>query len=489
MKQKPIAALAFLSLAGGILGIAMTSRNAEAQTAQNPSANSNQLQTINCFQYYKFGSVKLNFAPEKYTYAAGDTIKFKGTVTNENAYPVADGGVYVKIYRRDKQGAQAQNGEFQVSQFWGVENLPLSAKQQRETEFQYQLPTGLAKGEYLAQFFFTSAGKYYLAGLPFQVATAGGAASFKIDGAADKAIYFDKENVQVNGEKYDFRAINKPVGEGKEILITVPLWNPTETPAKISLRKNLFYWDDLNAENLLAGSNDTLVIPPGQKQDVAYTITKPERSAYLLQLTASDSRIGQTTINIRPLVSGISQARLSYSGLASFPLVKSGKSVMFACFHNTSDGGSEGKVVLTLKDEEGKTISQKAYEGKISSEVMGAAQEISPDKNYGKVQLAAELYDKTGKLIDSSNQTYDCGQFNPGICGDSPKSPSSPVKAGVPQEAKFFALDWPESPTAKWLRKLTPLLVVLVAAGLAAGVLIATKKFGKGKNKPKNKTS
>jgi len=472
----------FAATAAAMAGLFWGFPHARAQSEKEPSPAS-QSPVIDCFQYYKFGSIKLNLSPEKYTYLSGDLVKFKGTVTNENDHPVVNGEIYVKIYRRDQQGAQAKNGEFQISQFVGLKNILLSAKQQKELEFEYKLPAGLAKGEYLAQFFFEAAGKYYLSGLPFQVAVPGGTTNFRIDGTASKAIYFDKDKAEVNDKKYNFRALNEPAKRDRAIEISVPLWNPTDTETVVSLKKDLFYWDDLNAKNLISSSTETITIPAGQKQQAVYTISKPEYSVYLLQLTAT-SQEGQTTINVRPTINGISQPRLGYSSLVSFPLAQGGRNVMFTCFHNAGDSKSNGKVVMTLKNEGGETISQSVYEGDIPSEMTAVAKEFTPGANYGKVRLTTDLYDSAGKLVDSSAEDYDCGKFNPSICNSKPKIPASPIKTELPKELQVLVADPAYSPVTGF-RKAAPILITIFLI-LIAVVTFFTVKARKNKNKLKN---
>jgi hypothetical protein len=399
-----------------------------------------------CFQYYNFGSIKMDISGEKYTYASGNTITFKGKIANDNDSPVVDGGIYVKIYHRDPKGGQAQNGGFQVAEFYGLTNISLASRQTKDVEFKYQLPKGLANGEYDAQFFFEVGEKYNLSGLSFHVAEPGSTSKFSIDGAYKQAIYFDKDDIKVNGENYNFRAINKPSPNNKEIAITAPLLNPTQKSVDVTLEKEVFYWDSLNQNNKLAEDNEVFSLPPGQKEiKINYNISELKNSVYLFRLTAkSDS--GQTVVNVRPAVAGMFQPRLNYVGLVSFPLVGSQKTVFFSCFHNTNFQGGPGKVVLTLKDGEGNIISNDEYNGQIPGEMIATAKEFIPQKNYEKAQLTAEIFDKDGKLIDSSNHIYDCSKFDPSICNASTQNPDSPKSIDFPFESQTLAVGYSDDP-------------------------------------------
>lgn len=48
-----------------------------------------------CFDYYKFGSVQVDIAPENRDALSGTNVIFKGNVRNTNSYPIVDGAVYI----------------------------------------------------------------------------------------------------------------------------------------------------------------------------------------------------------------------------------------------------------------------------------------------------------------------------------------------------------------------------------------------------------
>src|SRR3989339_1329531 len=56
--------------------------------------------TVDCFDYYRFNSVQVDISPTHGATVPGTTIGFTGFVRNENSYPVVDGQVYVKIFRK-----------------------------------------------------------------------------------------------------------------------------------------------------------------------------------------------------------------------------------------------------------------------------------------------------------------------------------------------------------------------------------------------------
>lgn len=425
-----------------------------------------------CFQYYKFGSIKMDLSGDKYTYGAGDTINFKGKVTNENDYPIVDGGIFTKIYRRDPKGSQAINGGFEVSEFYALTNIELGSKQSKDVSFRYLLPKGLANGDYDIQFFFEVGNKYNLAGLSFHVAEPGSTTKISIKGGNTNAIYFDKDKVQLNNQPYVFREISRPLEVNKPINISVPLQNPTQNKLNVTLKKEIYYWDALNEQNKISESSEELSLAPGQKAiDINYQTSGNLKSVYLFRLTAV-SDAGQTVIDVRPNVSGVFLPRLNFVGLTSFPIVKGHKSSFFACFHNTDFGQGEGKLALTLKDENGAIISQKEYQGQIPGEMIADTQEFIPEKNYPKVQLLAQLYDSQGKLVDSSSHTYDCSSFNPSICNIVPNEPESPKQIDMPTETKLLGNSVSDHPQATQKIPLRTILLLILIAIIIAGISI-----------------
>ena len=74
--------------------------------------------TINCFDYYHFGSVQVDVTPSVASAVSGVPITFTGSIKNRNPYPVVDGSVYVKIFRERGNGEKDSNG-FQWSRCCG----------------------------------------------------------------------------------------------------------------------------------------------------------------------------------------------------------------------------------------------------------------------------------------------------------------------------------------------------------------------------------
>ena len=114
---------------------------------------------VDCFDYYHFGSVQVNLSPTLDQTVPGSTLTFRGVIKNENTYPIVDGTVYVKIFKRTEQDAQnvRDNGYPLVDQFLLPETYTLAAKGEKQASFDWMVPVNAEGGEYYAAFFFQSA--------------------------------------------------------------------------------------------------------------------------------------------------------------------------------------------------------------------------------------------------------------------------------------------------------------------------------------------
>lgn len=443
---------------------------AAAAKAANRSVPAPPAGLINCFQYYSFGSVGINLNPERFTYYPENSMVFKGTLENKNKYPIVDGQLYVKLYRRDPQGAEAKNGNFEIAEFPALSNINIDGQKTKDVSFEYALPKGAANGDYLAQFFFNVSGKYNLAGLSFQDSIPGGTAGFRIASTADQAIFFDKDNAKLNDKPYGFRLVNDTLENGGKITVSVPLKNPTKNSVEIEVQKDVYFWDALNEKDKLDSKTEKVMLGAGNSQNVTYTIEKPQYSVYFVRFTAKSSA-GQSIISVRPTVGDIFQPRLNYPALASFPLKAGQKSVLFSCFHNAGTLVRTGKVSLTLKDSQGKVIAEQIYNGDIPSEMVATAKEFTPQENYNKVTLSAELYNDKNELVDSSTQNYDCSQFDPSICNNAVEKPTAPIAVALPPKNSVIAPSLWELEYKKVFAAIA--IIILIIAGY---IIIKTVK-------------
>jgi hypothetical protein len=112
-----------------------------------PTAAAAPVGTGNCFDYYHFGSVQVDVTPSVASAVSGVPITFTGKIKNANPYPIVDGSVYVKIFRKRGDGSKDANGPDVVDQFT-ADNLTIPANGQLPASITWNIPAYAASGDY-----------------------------------------------------------------------------------------------------------------------------------------------------------------------------------------------------------------------------------------------------------------------------------------------------------------------------------------------------
>ena len=124
--------------------------------------------TVNCFDYYHFGSIEANLIASITHTVPGVPVEIKGSLSNHNPYPLIDGSLYVRIFKLEPDSANAhKDGYLVVDQFIAKEGIIIPAYGTTTLQFTWTVPGHLASGEYRIATFFTTAKRYNLLGLSF----------------------------------------------------------------------------------------------------------------------------------------------------------------------------------------------------------------------------------------------------------------------------------------------------------------------------------
>ncbi len=134
----------FVVLFGILFSVPALAAN-PSEKEKSPSA----VGMVDCFDYYHFGSVQVDLSPILDQTVPGATLTFQGKIKNENAYPIVDGTVYVKIFKRTGQSDQnmLENGYPLVDQFLLPENFTVPAKGEKPASFHWTVPANAEGGE------------------------------------------------------------------------------------------------------------------------------------------------------------------------------------------------------------------------------------------------------------------------------------------------------------------------------------------------------
>ncbi len=372
--------------------------------------------TVNCFDYYKFGSVQVDVESEINSTVSGVPMTFKATIKNDNDYPVVDGAVYAKVFHRQVNEDKAHaNGNFLVDQFFVQENISLDAKENKNIDFTWQIPSYALTGEYQIAMFFTSAKKFNLLGLSFTDDVVGNTLNFQVSGELKTNVDFNKNTVQINDQNYHFAAF-PPRFKDEDIIVKAELVNSTEEPQAIPVTYKLYSWDGQLESNLIDTKSEVINLEPNQTKQVSYTIQDKTSPVYYMVIE-SQFQDTKSILDIRTVREDQNKVRINFPAITNYPLKQNQKNTLFVCAHNsgTKDVIENNKLVLTLMDERQNQIHQYVYTGQISGAMMGLKDDFTPQKDYANFTLKAELY-TDNQLVDSAEMKYDCSEINKEAC-------------------------------------------------------------------------
>ena len=431
-------------------------------------------EAVNCFDYYSFGSVQASAFVPLSTASAGTKITFPTTIANTNPYPIVDGTVYVKIFRKQSDENQTQsNGHDVVDQFAAIENITLNANSQTEKEFSWQIPANAKNGQYQLATYFLTSKKYNLSGLSFTDDVTGPTTDFEISGGSEKTIYLNKNNVKINDYNYHFAAYPPHLKPGERAQIQIELVNETQSDEQIQLSWKLYAWDAQSEDNLVEERQETITIKPNQKRALKFTANEASEPVYYLVAQAS-YKDTKSILGIRFVREGIEKARINFPSIIQYPLLKGQETTIFSCMHSmgTTTATKNNKLTLELLDEQGNQITKYSYQGDISGEMLALKKDFTPQKDYYDFTLKATLITNE-KTIENILVDYKCGEIGPAQC---PKQ-STPTKAQTQQSQ--------QESQAQSLQKLANILLAI--AIITAAIVLLARMMKKAKEKPKKK--
>lgn len=369
-----------------------------------------------CFDNYKFGSVQVDISPVNRDALAGTNLVFNGNVRNTNSYPIVDGAVYVKIFRKAASSNVQSNGWELMDQFFAQKDLDIDGQKQLPISFTWKIPAYAVGGEYKVATYFVSQDRFNLSGLSFTDDITGTIIPFKVTSEQTKAVAFDRNTVKVGDKNFLFAAFTPKVTRDEEVNVTFNLKNEFAAPKNAEVTYMLYSWDGLRNDKVINTKKETIALKANEVKALSYKVTDSAHPVYYL-VVESKVDDAKSIIDVRFARSGVEEARLNFPALNNYPLKEGVQASMFSCFHNAGLGETvkDGKVVMTLTDGKGKQLDTYTWEGPITGKMMGIKKSFTPAKNYGHLILITDLY-VASKLIDSSRSYYECEKLNQEVC-------------------------------------------------------------------------
>jgi len=199
--------------------------------------------TVKCFDYYKFGSVQVQIESSVLSIDPGLPLTLTGKIINQNNYPIVDGSVYVKVFRKSTSTSVQANGYDLVDQFFAQDDISLDANQSKDIKFEWKVPANAVLGDYQIATFFTSAKKFNLLGLTFTDDIVGNTANFSVKGNNTATVTFDKNTVTLNNASLKFAAFLQRFKKDQSVIVSANLQNHTMTAEDIPVTWTLYSWD------------------------------------------------------------------------------------------------------------------------------------------------------------------------------------------------------------------------------------------------------
>ncbi|MFA6354103.1 MAG: thrombospondin type-1 domain-containing protein [Candidatus Paceibacterota bacterium] len=400
--------------------------------AQQPES----LTSVDCFDFYKFGSVQINISPKITKSLSGTDMDFSIGVANENTYPIVDGSVYIKIFQKQKDLKLAQkNGDFLIDQFFVKEGMTLDTRQATSFDFSWKIPAWAPEGDYLAVAYFQSAKKFNLMGLTFTDDIKGNQVGFSIASDFKNSVAWDKNGVKINDKDYLFAAPIPRLGKDEKIKISAPLKNPTKQNQKAEISFDVYFWDGLLSSQRVETKQETVDLAPGETKTVTYELTDNKYPAYFL-VAKSKWNDFSSIINVRFAREGIDRPRINFPALTKFPLKKGETATIFSCIHDVGTAGVvSGRLEIKLLDEKGAIIKNSTYSGDITDGMMGFKTDFTAQNDLDVATIKASLFDAQNLLVDEVEMKYNCQEIDPAKCsnkGTEPVSSSSDSSSTKP---------------------------------------------------------
>lgn len=363
--------------------------------------------TVNCFDYYSFGSVQVDLSPTLEQTIPGMPITFTGTLKNANAYPVVGGQVYAKIFKVDDTDLTHQNGHPLVSFFLVQDNVVIPANGEIPATFTYQVPENMAGGEYTIAFFFTTAYRYNLLGLSFTDDVTGNKANFNITDDTNTPVVFNKNTVMLNKTPFSFAAFPPHFTKDEAVTAHVEAVNPSNTEKVVEVTWITSRWDGILAKHEVKRETQGVLLKPKEKKTLSYTLPALDTSVTFLQAILTDQD-AESILHIRYVRDGNEELRINYPSITEYPLQGGKETIVFSCLHSTNlPIVSDNTLTLTLKDENNKVIHTYTYEGDVTGAMIGVKDTFTPPRDLTTFSLTATLTHK-GALVDEVTIDYDC---------------------------------------------------------------------------------
>jgi len=368
---------------------------------------------LSCFDHYRFNSVWVDASPTFNSVAGGTVLPFSGQIKNSNSYPIVDGSVYVRIYRRQSdETKQSQNGDNVVDQFFAGDQLSMAASSTVPINFLWKVPGATLSGDYYATYYVTAGKQFSLLGFTFLDNVTAGFFPFTVVGTQKNGVYFDKNSITLNEKPNNFTGRNLSFSSAEAVNVKIKLQNTTTQSVSVPVHWKLFLQDGLRESDKISEETKTVSLSAGESKELTYSISDISHPVYYLT-AETDFKDSKSLVNIRFTREGIAETRIHFPAVADYPLQQGKSNTLFACLFDSgmNDGYKTSKLVLSVTDDQGKLIDQYRYTGNTANGIVGVTHDFVPRRTVDTFTVNAKLYREDGSIEDEANMNYRCKEL------------------------------------------------------------------------------
>ncbi len=370
---------------------------------------------VDCFEYYNFNSIQTDIISTSTIFNAKDTIKFSGFIYNNNPYPVVEGQLYIKVFKKNYEGKNP-NGPDVVDQFIALENVSISANGVKDISFNWTIPEYAESGSYRIASFFVVGGKFNLLGLNFTDDIVGNTFDFEIIGK-DKIVYFDKSSVKINDKKFYFAAFPPQIPKEEKAVVKTTIVNGTDIDETVSIKTKIYKWDSMHPSNFVREISNDVFVKSNSSSTLDIEVGEIDSSVFFIieELQYKDTK---SILNIRFVRPEVDKIRLNFPSIVEYPIKANSTSTIFSCLHNsgTSQIVYGGKLKLEILNKLGAIVGEYVYDGAITGSMMAVKSNFFSKKELKDFSIRAQLW-QDDKIVDESRLYYSCNDITPGECG------------------------------------------------------------------------
>lgn len=360
-----------------------------------------------CFQYYDYGKISANLATEKNSYQAGEKVKLIGTIVNNNSLPLVDVILYAHLKRINQTRTFLDNGHFLVDRLTLIQDLAFIPKETKRIEAGFNIPPNYPEGEYQLQYFLFSKDGFHYSGRPFLEEDTAGYSTFKIISNTKPLIYFDIDNLKVNGQARTLRGLISEYQE-ETIAFEVPVIDLREQKGDILVTAKFYSFEDTFEEYLV----DKQQVVAGSNQMVRLNFTPPNPGAYVLVLETNVPV--KSVLKYRFLKQGSlsSELRMNDLGVTDFPAGDDSRA--YVCFHSPMFAKApETQVSLSVLDNNKQVVETKTITGSFDGEVSAISLPLTKLLSKKDFRVRAQFNQPANpEKTKTVEINYNCGLFN-----------------------------------------------------------------------------